>query len=457
MAEFRVELRITSIHPKKQTESLLCRAVLRSIPGRRQVYDAVWDGRDVIAKVFSDRFSAKRHVRREWRGLDELAKRGVPAPSALFHGKTQDGRWAIVVQKIPLASTALDILNETPDDASKLSLLMVVCKELAKQHESGILQKDLHLGNFLLAGDKVFALDPAQMRFYSQPIRRKKSLSQLALSAHYLSSTDSDSIHRLWKAYFAVRGWHLGEADEQRLRRQMMTVLKRGIRRRLKKSLRTSKRYLRVRPAGFLAVVDRAFCRGAEPLDFIQHVDALMDSGQVLKKGNTCTVCRLSWNGHDIVVKRYNHKGFVHSLRHTIKRSRARRAWLHAHRLGVLNITTPKPLAYIEERRRGLVWKSYLVTRYVDGQTLYEFLRNGISEEERSRASQQVSDLLKTLATYGISHGDLKHSNILVTGSGAVLTDLDGMKVHRFNWLLKIRRAKDAARLAESIPRCESI
>ncbi len=457
MAEFPVELRITSIYPKKQTESLSCRSALRTIPGRRQVYDAVWDNRDVIAKVFSDRFSAKRHLRREWRGLDELAQRGVPAPSALFYGKTQDGRWAIVVQKIPVGSTALDILNQTSDDASKLDLLMVVCRELAKQHKSGILQKDLHLGNFLLAGDKVFALDPAQMRFCARPIRRKKSLSQLALLAHYLSAGDSDSIRKLWQAYFVVRGWRLGEADEQQLRKQMMTTLKRGIRRRLKKCLRTSKRYLRIRSGGFLAVVDRDFCRAAEPLDFIQHVDALMDSGHVLKSGNTCTVCRLSWNGHDIVVKRYNHKGYVHSLRHTIKRSRARWAWLHAHRLGVLNIATPKPLAYIEERRRGLVWKSYLVTRYVDGQTLYEFLRNGISNEERSRASQHVSDLLKTLATYGISHGDLKYSNILVTGSGAILTDLDGMKVHRFNWLLKIGRAKDAARLAESIQRCESM
>ncbi len=457
MAEFPFELRITSIHPRKQTESLLCRAALRTIPGRRQVFDAVWDDRDVIAKVFSHKFVARHHLQREWRGLDELAKRGVRVPSALFCGKTQNGQWAIVMQKIPAASNALDILNKRSDETSRLDLLVVVCRELARQHQSGILQKDLHLGNFLLAGDEVFALDPAQMRFYSRPIPRNKSLSQLALLAHYLSIKDSDSTRKLWGAYFAVRGWHLTEADEQRLRKRMMTTLKRGIRRRLKKSLRTSKRFIRVRSGGFLAVVDRDFCRAAEPLDFIQHVDALMDSGQVLKKGNTCTVCRLSWNGHDIVVKRYNHKGFVHSLRHTMKRSRARWAWLHAHRLSVLNIPTPQPLAYIEQRRRAVIWKSYVVTRYVHGQTLYEFLHNGIGEQERSRVSRQVGDLLRRLAAHGISHGDLKHSNILVTGSGTVLTDLDGMKVHRFNWLMKVRHAKDAARLAQFIQRCESI
>ena len=35
-----------------------------------------------------------------------------------------------------------------------------------------------------------------------------------------------------------------------------------------------------------------------------------------------------------------------------------------------------KPLAYIELRRGLLVWQSYLVTKYVEGQKLYDFLRN---------------------------------------------------------------------------------
>ncbi len=47
------------------------------------------------------------------------------------------------------------------------------------------------------------------------------------------------------------------------------------------------------------------------------------------------------------------------------------------------------------------------------------------------------------LGRYRITHGDLKHTNILITENGPVLTDLDGAKVHKCNWTYKIRRTTD--------------
>jgi len=217
----------------------------------------------------------------------------------------------------------------------------------------------------------------------------------------------------------------------------------------LKKCLRTSKRYLRIKFGRYIAVFDRGFCQDAESLDFIEKIDTLMDKGQILKNGDTSYVSRLTWNDKDVVVKRYNHRGFIHSLRHTIKRSRARRGWLHGHCLGMLNIATPKPLAYIEQRRWLLIWQSYLVTEYIEGQELRNFLRdNKTSEEERSIAMRQVKNLLDKMGKYRITHGDLKHTNILVTENGPVLTDLDAMKVHRWNWIHRLRQAKDLGRFS---------
>jgi serine/threonine protein kinase len=200
-------------------------------------------------------------------------------------------------------------------------------------------------------------------------------------------------------------------------------------------------------------VFDKSFCEGDEPLDFIKQIDALMDKGQILKNGNTCYVSRLRWNDKDIAVKRYNHKGFIHSLQHTIKGSRARRVWLHANRLMMLEIATPKPLAYIEQWKGLLVWKSYLVTEYVDGQKLYHFLRDGsVTQQHHSAITRQIMDLLNNLGQYRISHGDLKRSNILITNNGPVLTDLDGMKVHKWNWTYKGRQAKDWERFTALLP-----
>jgi tRNA A-37 threonylcarbamoyl transferase component Bud32 len=450
MAELPFQLSIKHAYPEKRTEGLLCTALLRVIPGRRKVYEAMWNDKSVIAKVFSHKFSARRHLKREWRGLSFLASRGLSAPKPLFYGQTEDKRWAVVVEKIADSSTVLDVFKETQDPDKELDLLVSVCKELAKQHSKGVLQEDLHLGNFLLRGDNVFTLDAGQMRFLRREAGRKSSISQLAMLASCLPDTNTESISTLCKEYFNARRWRLGKSDQISFQKQLAVHRKRTLRKGLKKCLRTSKRNLRVKTGRYIAVFDRDFCQEAKPPDFIKQIDALMDEGQILKNGNTCYLSHLMWNGKDVVVKRYNHKGFIHSLRHTIKRSRARRGWLHGHRLAMLDIATPKPLAYIEQLKKKLVWKSYLVTEYVEGQKLYDFLRNSnIAEEQRSIAMRQVQNLLDKIGKYRITHGDLKHTNILITDNGPTITDLDGMKVHKWNWAYKISRAKDFRRFTK--------
>jgi tRNA A-37 threonylcarbamoyl transferase component Bud32 len=217
--------------------------------------------------------------------------------------------------------------------------------------------------------------------------------------------------------------------------------------REFKKYLRTSEKYIRIENSKYRAELDREFCVGAEPRDFIEHVDTLMDAGQVLKKGDAIYVSHIIWNNKNIVVKRYDHKGFIHSLRHTIKRSRARKGWLYAHFLGALNIATPRALAYIEQQKGLLVWQSYLVTEYAEGQKLWHFLRDdNITEQQKMDETDRVVGLLDKLWKYRITHGDLKHVNVLVTENGPVLIDLDGMIIHKWELLYRNKRAKDMER-----------
>ena len=449
MAEFPFQLFIKRTSLKNKEESLLCTGLFRAVPGRRAIYDAMWKDTSVVVKVFSHKIKARLHLKRELNGLNQLQRRGLSSARSLFSGKTDDGRWAIVLEKIVDSATILDVLAETTDKHTELDLLMRVCRELAKQHSKGVLQKDMHFGNFLLAGDRIYALDPGQMQFFWRQVPRKKSISQLALLVCSLPTSDIKSARVICEEYFEVRGWHFGKSDEALLQKELAVYRRRGIRRGLKKSLRTSKRHLKITNKQYSAVFEKGFCLDSEPLDFIGRLDALMDGGQVLKDGNTCYVSRLSWNDKDVVVKRYNNKGFIHSLRHTIKRSRARRGWLHGHWLGMLNIATPKPLAYIEQRKGFLIWKSYLVTKYVKGERLYDYLRDdNVTQEQRSTTTQQVKNLLIKLAKYRVTHGDLKHSNILITKNGPVLIDLDSMKVHKCRRTYQSRQTKDHERFA---------
>ncbi len=231
------------------------------------------------------------------------------------------------------------------------------------------------------------------------------------------------------------------------LKKYMDSHSAKGLKRGLKKSLRTTSRYLRVDGRGYTGVFEKSFCDKAGAVELMEKIDELMDAGEILKKGNTSYVSRLEFDGKDVVVKRYNHKGLIHSLRHTIKTSRARRCWLHGQRFGILRLPTPKPLAFIERRKGPIVWESYIVTEYVDAPKLYYYLRDsGVNEEQKQATLKKVSELVDRLAQHRISHGDLKHSNILISPQGPVLTDLDAVKVFRCGWLFNIRRSKDRKR-----------
>jgi serine/threonine protein kinase len=481
MDELPFQLLIKRNSPNTQPESLLCTALLRAIPGRRQVYDALWNGKSVIVKVFSHKISAKRHLKKEWQGLNLLQSRGLNAPQPLFYGQTENGQQAIVMEKIVDSTTALDAIRKTPDETAKLNLLAQVCEELARQHNKGVLQKDLHLGNFLVSpvrnstgkipdaavekgkisngvsGDKVFALDPGQMRFFANKVGRNRAISQLAMLGCSLPTDQTKTFTKLCEEYFQARHWHLEKSDETLFQKKLAQHQKTALRRELRKCLRTSKKYLKIKTAQYTAVFNKEFCEGANPRHLVEQIDELIANGQVIKNSNTSYVARISWNGKDVAVKRHNCKGFFHSLRHTIKGSRALRGWLNNHRLRKLNIPVPKPLAYISTYKRLLIEKTYILTEYIQGKTFHRLIkRERIPHEELAKITNQILNIIERLGEYRISHGDLKDSNILITNEGPVITDLDSMKTHIFDLTAKWQIAKDIAHLKTCLSRLEN-
>jgi tRNA A-37 threonylcarbamoyl transferase component Bud32 len=448
MMELPFKLLISS---GNRQESVTCTAVLRVVPGRRHVYDALWNDRVVIVKVFSGKFNAKRHLKREWQGLTSLAKCRLNTPEPLFYGKTKQNDYAMVMGKIVDSLTALEVFQKADNPQDKLNVILQIGGELARQHSEGVLQTDLHLGNFLLKGEKVFTTDSAQIRFYPSEIPQKKSLSQLVQLACWFSDDDINSIEKLCNKYADARGWHIGKSEELFIQRQMVIHRKRTIRKQLKKILRTGKRTRRIKTADYVAIFDKNFSETIDTADFIKKIDEIMANGHILKDGGTCFVSRVTFNEKDIVIKRYNYKGFIYSLRNTIKRSRARRNWLHANRLRMLDINTPAPLAYIERRKGMLVINSYFITEYVHGQNYHFFLKdNSITKQQRAKVDGQIAGLFKRLEMYRIIHGDLKHSNILIAKDGPVLIDLDAMRVHKCKFIYELRLAKDMNRFVKA-------
>ncbi len=180
---------------------------------------------------------------------------------------------------------------------------------------------------------------------------------------------------------------------------------------------------------------------------FVQSLDTLVQEGRVLKDDIVALVGLALWDGHDVVIKRYNHQGLWHALRHTIKGSRARRNWHNARRLIALEIATPPPLAYVDQYRGPVLWQSYFVTRFVAGPQICQVLRDpSVADADKQQMHEQVVDLLNRMARNGVSHGDMKHTNILWDGTDVMLTDLDAMQIGGVGWLRRHYCRRDVQR-----------
>ncbi len=83
-------------------------------------------------------------------------------------------------------------------------------------------------------------------------------------------------------------------------------------------------------------------------------------------------------------------------------------------------------------RVRG-AWHPLLKMEWVQGDGLIRYVDSHLGSPERLRSlADGLSDIVRTLSSNGIAHGDLQHGNILVVNGQPVLIDYDGMFVPGF-------------------------
>ena len=441
-------LLLRRVFPHRRDETIQCTHLLRSVPGKREVLDARWNDQPVVVKIFFHPCQARRHLRREWRGLNAVMARELTSQKPLFYGRTDAGRWALVVEKIVDSRPATDVFAGLPEGPERVELLKNVCRELATYHDRGVLQRDMHLGNFLLRGERAFMLDSGQMTFRSRPVTREEGISQVALLGGILQDDDEDSLRSLCRAYLEARGYRPSDADEAAMMSLHGRYRKAAVLRGLKKTLRTSKRYRRVEGQAYRAVYERAFFEDADLGPWLERLNGPAGAGEDAKRGKAPSVFTLEWNAKKMVVRRYRERGRIRAILPAFETSRAKRGWVNGHLLRMLGIGTPRPVCCVEFHRGCLVRESFLILECIEGNTLAETLRDpDLPARRREALLHQVRQRVHRLHEHRIVHGDLKQAHILVSAQGPVLTDLDRMKVCRWDFPFKIRRDKDLKRL----------
>ncbi len=434
-AQFDLQLPFTIFLPagaEKNSQRLVCRKLLRLIPGKRMVCAALWEGQEVVVKLFLDSHKARRHCQRELAGVKALIAAGIKTPPLLFPGAMlAESMPLLIFAEIRPAATLLDLWLEAAGYDERQALLERACAAIAEHHKAGLLQSDIHWSNFLFSDEDLYTIDGDAVtdRSAGGELGRESSLANLALFLAEPYPGIDDYLDALWHCYCNCRGWSIAVGEVESLRFRIAGQRRYKVEKFVAKSQRSCTAFKAFSRESFQVVYDRAYQSSALD-DLLRQPDALMSGGEMLKDGNSATVVRIRLADLDLVVKRYNIKNLKHACKRGLRPSRAAVSWKMGQRLSWWRIATPKPVAMLEKRVLGLRSTAYFISEYVDGSLAHDCLRRpGLPAAELANWLEQFTGLLRRLRDSGLTHGDFKATNFLCGRDAKLyLIDLDAMR-----------------------------
>ncbi|MFO7883899.1 MAG: lipopolysaccharide kinase InaA family protein [Desulfobacteraceae bacterium] len=399
-----------------------------------------------MVKLFYKRFMNQKHVYREVEGNRLFKKAEIPTAEIVWFGPVVDCRAQAVILDYIYPSENLGTILQAAGDTVKcrayLEKLMVL---LARLHGAGLRHNDLHLDNFLVKHDDLYALDGAAIEeiFQDAPLKKNDSLKNLAVIFAQLGLRDRKLYQDLVACYCAARNFKDMNQLPKILEEQIRVRQKVRISRYLKKIYRESTETV-CRKTFFEYTLCKRVHYTPAMEDFLKDPDVAFDvpGTLLLNSGNSTSVVRFKVDDQDIVVKRYNVKNFVHGLRLAFKKSRGNRSWFWAHLLLEYGIRTPRPIAMKEIRWGPFRNRAYLICEYIEGMSAEDYFK-GVLSKDKKETSQNILHLFDRLADLRVSHGDMKASNIMIHDGRALLIDFDSMAVQKNKIRFVRARRKD--------------
>lgn len=421
--------------------------VHRVLPGRRWVFSASWQGQPVFAKLFIGK-QAHKYAARDASGAKAMERAGLNTPGLLWQGHLQDPQTEILIYAaIPQAENVEQRYEACDDDEQRLALIQRVVQMLAQQHAADLVQTDLHLKNFMVASDIIWAIDGDGIR--KKKLSRLACYRQLARLISKLSIFDQLAwTGKLLAAYQQQRQWSEKVPASQILawaKKYKAEDVREYVERKIFRNCtdvawqETSTFVLARNASAVLPVLTPAL------------LEAAMQNGEVLKPGNSSTVVRTHLAQWDAVIKRYNIKHIWHALSRCWRPSRAAISWSNAHRLQYYGFLTPTPLAMLEKRTWGLRREAYFISEASLSPDAIQFFNTVNDKSLRQEAMRQLALTCYQFYLLKIGHGDLKATNLQVNAQGKIIImDLDSMQQYRCARRALRAHAKDIRRLLQN-------
>lgn len=408
--------------------------IVRIVPGRRMLVFGTWRGMPVAAKLFFDKKNAKRQAEADANGIKLMQEYKIPTPILHYRGSGYEQPVeALVFERIAKGKDLYNLWQHRESDQAITPILHAVMIELATQHVMGLVQEDMHLGNYLIAGKLIYTLDGGDIKSTKSLLPKKESMQNLALLLSQLGAGIQSLQENLFLHYARARGWLLKSMDTFDLKLLIKQCDLQRWQDYQRKIFRSSTQFQPYKKLGWRGMVTRR-ADGSEMQAFLQNPESAFQREDIvtLKKGRSSTVIKTVLDGRTVVIKRYNLKNLWHRLRRMWRTTRAEHNWRLSQKLALFQVNTPTPLAYVEAYWFGFHGKSYFVMEHVEGKDVKQFLTPFEDEPYRAASAiQRICKLLLSLQQLELTHGDLKATNIIINADEQpFLIDLDGAKEH---------------------------
>lgn len=421
---------------------------VRLVPTRRLVCEATWQNRTVFAKLFFGQ-CAHDYARRDQQGIAALQAAQILTPAILAFSRVQASDVHVLIFEAIEPSQNAEVFYAQASPKMRVQLIQQLVAIIAKQHQAGLLQTDMYLKNFLVQSSVIYSIDGDGIR-QTAKLSQRKALGNLAVLLSKVDVIELEQHLSAWlELYAKERGWQAPPSFKMMQRRIQDARWKAATRYADHKVFRQCTDVQVTQDTRQFLAIAQPFSGLANTMTS-ESLDMAIDHAKLLKDGNTCTVSLTTIAGLALVIKRYNMKSMRHWLSRMCRPSRAAKSWANAHRLRLLDLPTPKPVAFLETRYMGLRGKAYFVSEYIEAPDLAESFKALTDKVERAALVKAVVQLCYRLHLLRISHGDFKATNIKVLAGQPVLIDLDSMQQHRCAYTAHRGHVKDLQRLMQN-------
>ena len=407
------------------------KACVREVAGKRKVFSASWQNKDVFVKVFTHSESAERHWKRDVDGIQLFCNNGILSPKLLWSGKfpplegvNSENAFALIVEAIPNPESLSEKWGKTDN---KPNLVKQVIQTIASHHNAGLIQSDLHFGNFLFSKDKCYSLDgDALHKFDKTPI--EKAAENYALLTAQAEVIYEDLFTDAINDYCQLTKFDVQKFTKL-FHKCLMPIRKKRCHKLLKKIYRKCSAINTYTVPGRRSFIQSKF-DSVELRKCIENPESFFpkDKTKLLKNGNSATVALANIDGKDLVIKRYNYNKNLKTFIRRFRKSRASTSWSNSFRLLNYGLKTPEPYALIETSKGPMIDHAYFIAEHVKGNDLLEVLNAKDCQKKQELIANQMKDIFSVWKKCKIAHGDCKATNFILHNDEVYIIDLDAMQ-----------------------------